>query len=140
MTNEQILKKAIEKAVKNGWKRNENNGNIIVESDYAITELSWGEYYEIDYNDENIVYQIIFSHDFAKAFWGQMRVCQFCGGTKLNGYGDEYAGFIKCENDKCDFESECTDDNHIIYCEEWMYHLQQMVLEEDPIKYLEEFI
>ncbi len=54
MTNEQILKKAIEKAVKNGWKvrdswlsgARENIDNVIVEL-------------------------VIFNHNFAKAFFGE---------------------------------------------------------------------
>jgi len=61
MTNEQILKKAIEKAIKNGW------------------DISHGKFW-FRQDDGNIIYDllgkadvylIIFSHDFAKAFWGE---------------------------------------------------------------------
>ena len=48
-------------------------------------------------------FQTIFSHQFAKAFWG--------------------------------------DDGHILESKPaWEYHLQQMVLEEEPLKYLEKFL
>jgi len=86
MTNKQILKKAIEKA-------------------------SGKEPYEMFDKDieraikEDCYYSIIFSHDFAKAFWGEGKV--------TNNYED---GFT------------------------WQYHLQQMVLEKEPLKYLEKFI
>jgi len=80
MTKEQILKKAIEKAVKNGW----------------VPKIQWKA------NPELYQSAIVFSHDFAKAFW------------KLDdtNYGQG----------------------------SWDEHLQQMVLEKDPIKYLEKFI
>ena len=52
MTNEQILKKAIEKANKNGW-----------DFDYLDSQL-------FDLIDKEEYYRIIFNHNFAKAFWG----------------------------------------------------------------------
>ena len=64
MTNEQILKKAIEKAVKNGWE-------------------GWKEFYPAfpkkveQHKIDKFIYvqkeRIIFSYDFAKAFWGKKR-------------------------------------------------------------------
>lgn len=86
MTNEQILKKAIEKAEKNGWKF----GKI-------RHECSHGHYSPMD---------VIFQHNFAKAFWGTAKT-----------------GWSANSNE-----------------EEWQYHLQQMVLEENPIRYLEKFL
>ena len=77
MNNEEILKKAIEKAEKNGydfW-----NNNYCPKCD-----------------------RFIFTKDFAKAFWKEQK------GNRM------YKG--------------------------WELGLQQMVLEESPIKYLEEFI
>ena len=88
MTEQTILKKAIEKATENGYKL-----TLPKEADYIP------------------VFSIIFSHDFAKAFWGttphQMAV---------------------------------TSMGNIPYIEEWKFRLQKMVLEENPIKYLEQFI
>ena len=59
MNNEQILKKAIEKAEKNGYE------NDYPKDAYHIPELWYPA--------------IIFSHDFAKAFWGEELTCLFCG-------------------------------------------------------------
>ncbi len=95
-TNEQILKKAIEKAVKGGFDwfqkrliaRGGNHFSFHVEN-----ELLPDKHY----------YQLIFSHDFAIAFWGEE--------TALIPRGNA-----------------------------WQFHLQQMVLEEEPLKYLERFL
>ena len=90
MTNEQILRKAIEKAVKNGYKDS--------------LGLEW-EVNKTDLGEETL----IFSHSFAKAFWGE----------------DEIETTIV-------FPS--------IKMKEWELRLQQMVLEEQPLKYIEKFI
>ncbi len=92
MTNEQILKKAIKKAVKNGWKRND--------VEWIERMIFVGEYDAI-----------IYKKDFAKAFWGEK----------------QKMGFVPYE-----------DKGRYTY--EWEFHLQQMVISENPIKYLEKFI
>ena len=63
-------------------------------------------------------YGIIFSHSFAQHFWS----------------GDErkHEWYINFEI------SGKTDRN--MYCDEWQYHLAMMVLEKNPIKYLERFL
>ena len=94
MSNEQILKKAIEKAVKNG--------------------LDWGIHIKTKKQTINATfelaneypYHLVFDHSFAKAFWGE----------KIMGMGGTNT------------------------CPEWMYYLQQMVLEENKLKYLEKFL
>jgi len=94
MSNEQILKKAIDKAVKNGWTDNKGLTDKCIEL----------------FSDMEAYHSIIFSHDFAKAFWGEDIIgnaAMFFNGT------DKPA---------------------------WQYHLQQMVLEEQPLKYLEKFL
>lgn len=93
MTNEEILKLAKLKAVKNGW-----------ECFYEIMDR-----------------EMIWEHQFAKAFWGK----DFCGQTCL----------YDCWHLK---DKIPIWDGH--YQERWQYHLQQMVISEDPIKYLEQFI
>ena len=95
MTNEQILKKAIEKAVKNGY---DFQINLKLINDMSL----WR-----DIVKENL-FPIIFSNSFAKAFWG---------------YGD-----IAC---LC----WCGETDHM-----WQAHIQQMVVEEDRLKYIEKFL
>lgn len=69
---------------------------------------------------------VVFNHEFAKAFWGKqkhtiiencrdMGDCAICCNENGNGW---------------DLDTE--------YC--WQHRLQQMVIEEDLIKYLEKFI
>ncbi len=99
MSKEQILKKAIEKAVKNGW-REYGFDEKVLEVLYGDTEVSNHINSDVEFN---LHYRYIFSHDFAKAF------------------------FPKVTHDN---------DNDI----PWEWHLQQMVLQKDPIKYLEKFI
>ncbi len=106
MTNEQILKKAIEIAVKNGWKEGKHwiaCIDMIVQTEQTIDRqpFSIGN-----------PYSIIFSHSFAQAFWGTGDT----GGDPCNACG--YNGCYKV----------------------WRYHLQQLVLEEQPLKYLEKFL
>ena len=56
---------------------------------------------------ETFLDKIIFSHDFAKAFWG---------------------------------DKNYLDPDRAYYIPAWKHHLQQIVLEEKPLKYLEKFL
>jgi len=89
MTNEQILKKVLKKA--------------------GYTEASKDDDLIIRYLDSGYWAEIIYSHSFAKAFWGEE-------------------------------EELCNEFNDKIMYPTWKYHLKQMVLEEEPLKYLEKFI
>jgi len=105
MSNEQILKKAIEKVVKNGFK-------------YASILLSDKTDKTIITIEEKFVYKnLIFSHDFAKAFWGEEE-CKFP---------------IRNNKDENDVLAEYT-----TLC--WQGHIVKMVLEKEPLKYLEKFL
>jgi len=88
MKNEQIFKKAIGKAVKNGWEQFMDIPSI----EACVIYIQRNEYQSL-----------IFSHDFAKAFWGK--------------------GWHKHINKR-----------------EWQYHLQRMVIQEEPLKYLQKFL
>lgn len=77
---------------------------------------------------------IFFSHDFAKAFWGENRwrhervtIKKKENITTCKSHG---VGFTRPEHTKMQ--------RYRVWG--WEHHLQQMVLEEDPIKYLEQFI
>jgi hypothetical protein len=62
----------------------------------------------------DLVRGYLFDHIFAKAFWG----------------GEIY-----------DYhEGSPTGEDFWMYKPSWQYHLQQMVLEENPIRYLEQFL
>ena len=126
MTNEEIIKKAIEKAIKNGFTRSwaDNLGVKIKRLDSpkvgeAFTVILFDEYKEQPVN----IYELIFSHEFAKAFWGE-----------------EEHTFISITNSKD--ESNIILDFHgaIIPNGKWQFHLHQMVLSKDPIKYLEDYV
>ena len=95
MKAEEILKKAIDKAEENGFD---------------------GDGYEL-----SMPFNIIFQHDFAKAFWGTDHHSWYHG---------------KCED--CSIFFNEIPNQFRGHC--WQYYLQQMVLEEDPIKYLEKFL
>ena len=109
MTNEQILKKAIEKAVRRGFKFEHN-----------LQATQYNFYYYAD----------IFSHDFVKAFWGEELVCDMCGKKEFSGSTD-CIDWCKCITPSG--SSSVSQPN-------WQYHLQQMVLEKEPLKYLKKFL
>jgi len=102
MTNKEILIKAIDKAISNGYKTGYSfwdSGNIMM-NDY----------------DGPSPFDVIYSHGFAKAF-----------------FGEEYAGRS--------FDFTATDQfPDLKERKAWEIHLQRMVLSEDPIKYLEQYL
>ena len=110
MTNREIITKAIEKAVSNGW----SGDDLLFINDDG--EIDWLH----SANPSSASMRLkMYSHDFAKAFWGEY--CNFC--TEIN--IKQAPGVI------------VPDHKHN---PGWQYHLQQMVLEEDPINYLSKFI
>lgn len=104
MTNEQILKEAIEKAVKGGYKMPEW---LELEYDYVMSEDFIASFLNT----------IVFSSSFAKAFWGE----------------EEYKPTQCCEGDRVTYGKRKVKEG-------WEYHIQQMVLEPKPLKYLEKFL
>lgn len=106
MTNEEILKKAIEKAL-------ENDKELENQLDFDALYASLFEDSLKTLGGKNC-YRLIFSHDFAKAFWKQ-----------------------KPKNKAADVCYSC---GNIADEEHWMFHLQQMVLEKEPLKYLKKFL
>lgn len=141
MTDKEILKKAIKKAVKNGFLKDENKG---------FTDKEYIELYRGKTIQEAIVNYImgeiwgcegcgysnfIFSHGFAKAFWGEEEVCYDCGQILEADEGDGLMCKNCCEHAGWDDNLGDADGQPA-----WQYHLQKMVISENPIKYLEEFI
>jgi len=112
MTNQEILKKAIEKAVKNGYKFKELDKNWLVMATFALDKkYGWRDLAEIKE-------VIIFSHDFAKAFWGK----EWKDGDVIE---TPMSDILTREN-----------------IEPWQHHLKQMVLlpEDERLKYIEKFL
>lgn len=106
MTNQQILEKAIAKAI---------DGGYYVQSGQRIVSLQdeWITYssdHQKEYSEQAA--NLIFNHDFAKALWGD-------DGFTTTG--------LKCST-------------HEGVTRLWQYHLQQMVIADDPIQYLAENI
>lgn len=88
-----------------------------------------------DILENNGYYRIIFSHDFAKAFWGEESICK--DGSNWEDYLKGcLAGGMSKEEAEIDWEID-EDCFRIPY---WQYHLQRMVLDKEPLKYLEKFL
>ncbi len=106
MTDETILTEVLFKARANGYWRDRS----------AI--------FSFIYNWKNAcepIEPLIFSHDFAKAFWGEFKGDgkMFADGEAPDGFTD--SGFPKCKRD-------------------WRFHIQKMALEKEPLEYLEKFL
>jgi len=110
MDNEKILNKAIKIAKRNGWKPSTYLSNYEHFS-YHDTEYGAPAGW-FDYEDSLELNTVIFNHDFAKALWGEEL---------------EYV-YINRGGGKPLEES----------LPRYKFHLQQMVISNDPIKYLGE--
>lgn len=106
MSNEKTLEKAIKKAIKGGWK-----------PPYGFNETNMPKYLlrddSVKYDDVDLgsIQELVFNHDFAKALWG-----------------DEEQNYmwVDCIMGHQTAVSQLA----------WAIHLQEMVLAEDPLKYL----
>lgn len=107
MTNQQILEKAIQKAIDGGWTplKGVNTNLLEFEISENKTRIIW-RYNHVTSLEKWSVYGTIFNHDFAKALWpGNMPT-----GVNLPNWAEPTPA--------------------------WESHLQNMVIAEDPIKYL----
>ncbi len=121
MTDKEILHKAIKKAEENGYNKEQylNLISLIKEGCVEEKKNTLGEIInptislDFDYFEVNVVVPyIIFSHEFAKAFFGE---------EELGEYNKEDYG-------------------PTIINKGWRYHLPIMVLEKNHLKYLEKFL
>lgn len=121
MKEAEILRKAFKKAADNGMKS--IHGYYPQNTEFQVSYK--GEYFLFrtpdKYGERFVPEEFIFSHDFAKAFWGLKEVCINCGND---------IGAAPSKN--------CY--KHTFREERWEYCLKQMVLEEEPLKYLEKFL
>lgn len=122
MSNREILEKAIQKAIDGGWK--EPNGNTLRVDDegYIYSLVNFSEKHEgfRAYGAQFGLEKLIFSHDFAKALWGEEAE------LKDVQYTLELS------------DGEVTTPIYRLAMPLWKWHLQQMVIDDDPIKYLGE--
>ena len=129
MTNKQILKRAINKAIKNGWDKR-GAEEVVIETEtyedlekalkmpfppidiiYFITPKSkGGNRVEVD------MINLIFDHSFAECFFGK----EWKDGDTISVPMSE---ILAQENIK-----------------KWQHHLRQMVLKKEPLKYIEKFL
>ncbi len=121
MTDAEILNKVILLAEERGFK---GRIDTLYYEKPNSTDLSYGK--DIKLCEPAIylnTYQgILFSHQFAKAFWGEEKVPTEY--EEVSGYSSE-GGIV---------------DTNVIFMVAWQYHLQQMVIKAEPIKYLRQFI
>mgnify|MGYP001616230773 CR=1 FL=1 len=72
MKHEEILKKAIKKAIKNGWSGWVVSWKVIPQGKYPRVKLMGSEQ---GFEDSDLfLEQLIYQHDFAKAFFGEKEV------------------------------------------------------------------
>ncbi len=116
MHTKEILRKAIDKAQKNGFKLDDKKHAIAIENN--IMGFSTEDARVLGYES------IIFDIDFAKAFFGTTRSCTGCG--------EEVPKAKRCPN-----EQGLT--VHTLK-EDWQIFIQQMALADDRIKFIESFI
>ncbi len=116
MNNQEILQKAMRRARKNGYNK-QMERRLAKENGIDIT-IEPGEGLVSSVEKYSIPTRLmVLSHDFAKAFWPGKRLIQVTD-AYLDDINEIDGGTLH----------------------EWQFHLQQMVLEEDPIKYLKQFL
>jgi hypothetical protein len=110
MSNQEILERAIQKAIEGGWGAYNPSDRT-----WAVEDIEhwfqFGKYASSQSKDHNYLL-FLFSHDFAKALWGEKKILKeevMPGKGVRTWYSQQY---------------------------DWKQHLQQMVIAEDPIKYL----
>jgi hypothetical protein len=130
MTNQEILTKAIEKAIANGWTYWLYKGfarfevRSPVDMLECLVEFTMGEHHQV-VNQQHV----IFNHSFAQALWGELDIMQECKYCKTP------MGFQ--HPNPCPFAG-LSQQRPIISV--WRYHLQQMVIADNPIAYLGEHL
>lgn len=120
MTHKEILEKAIQKAIDGGW-RGDLLG-IVVRTDGAGTVRLENPHTEEEWSVEEIIY----NHAFAKALWGRS--------------GTGKANMVFNYPTRWNLSPEDTLKTTTAQLSQWQYHLQQMVISDDPIAYLGEHL
>lgn len=106
MSNLDTLKKAVQIAITGGWTPTTHDWFFINKGD-----VNWE-------GVQNHLPEIIYNHDFARALWGEGEH----GLNEVNGHWYEVGEF--------------DERSYIEILPTWQYHLQQMVIADDPLQYL----
>ncbi len=120
MTNTEILTKTIQKAIEGGFKA--RSEDFKVDDRLIDWEVADGVKINIGYE------QLVYMHDFAKALWGEAGQHAF-GHTEPAQDGHKCWGWQRLKAAKSVIVP-------LVCIPTWQYHLQQMVISDDPIKYL----
>ena len=125
MSDKEILEKAMQKAIDGGWASAKYElGSLRNPPKIELTDGSDNEL--LQFITDNMMLKmardrVIFNHDFAKALWGdELHHETFIVPKELN---KRFAGTKSLDVKPA-----------------WQYHLQNMVISDDPIKYLGENI
>ena len=121
MIDKKILEKVIKKAISKGFSyKNHKSFEVSTDCSSVVFFVKVEKKRFWSMHDAVNVYKLIFSQDFAKAFFGD---------RDFDGYYISKMLMMKaCPR----FE-----DNPL---KEWQYHLEKMVLKEKPIQYLKQFL
>lgn len=120
MSNKEILEKAIQKAIDGGWQPFEFGKPTRIMKWHGDHMINIAIVFPLHKDEVEWVRElegIIFNHDFAKALWGGDKVLMGSAPNHLEEDGTLWLGG-----------------------ELWKYHLQHMVIADDPIKYLGEHL
>lgn len=115
MTDAEILKRAILKAYPD---KKYQLGRMLTKGHFPDDLLEYAKC-QIERDGG---YRLVFNHDFAKAFWGDGWVCSKC----LQPITTKGCMFFNSRH------------SHTVIS--WQVYLQQMVLEPEPLKYLEKYL
>lgn len=121
---EKIVYKVLEKVQKNGWYSDTVFKVINWDGSIGTSMFLHGTYTEDGRIEtwQRDLETLFFQPYFAKAFWGEVEVCNYCG----------------LEIEECEHEEEacCC----FKFYKNWQYHLQQLAIAEDRLSYLETFL
>ena len=137
LTNKQILEKAIEKAIKNGFEfiQSSSKGQKIQWDTFRLDGKIFSFWTNKALWQQNGLFEVIFSHDFAEAFWTINKKCWSC---EKHGIKAMYVAPWKQK-----YCNDCGKKLKLIefdQTEDYLYHLSEMVMKKEPLKYIEKFL
>lgn len=125
---EQILKECIKIAVKNGWEINGLVSDWIECKNHAeLDKQDWYIPYEGCWLDLN---SLLFNNEFCRKLFGEEKL------------GKEMFDTVGYDGMPCggDYQSEYGGYDVMFIGEAWKYHIQELAISEDRIKYLGEWL